>query len=63
MRVGGPLVSTSANRSGHPPARTALEVRARLGREIDYVHVGPLGDSLAPTMIRDGATGKILRAG
>ncbi len=35
--LGGPLTATSANRSGAPPARTAEEVRAIFGREVDLV--------------------------
>jgi L-threonylcarbamoyladenylate synthase len=32
---GHPLVSTSANLSGRPPARSALAVRRQLGRHLD----------------------------
>ena len=62
-RTGSALVSTSANRAGRRPARTALEVRARLGRAVDCIHAGRLGDSARPTTIRDGETGRVLRAG
>jgi L-threonylcarbamoyladenylate synthase len=62
-RTGSALVSTSANLSGSPPARTALAVRRQLGRFVDCVLAGPLGDSPRPTGIRDAATGKVLRAG
>lgn len=62
-RTGSALVSTSANSSGATPARTALEVRRRLGRFVDYVLAGPVGDSARPTEIRDAATGRVLRAG
>jgi L-threonylcarbamoyladenylate synthase len=62
-RCGSALVSTSANRSGHRPARSALAVRRTLGREVDFVLAGPLGTSSRPTEIRDAATGRILRAG
>ncbi len=62
-RVGSPLVSTSANRSGRRPARSALEVRCRLGAAIDHVHAGPLGVSAKPTEIRSGLDGRVLRAG
>lgn len=57
------LVSTSANRSGLPPARTALEVRARLGVGVDYILPGLVGSSPKPTEIREALTGKVLRAG
>lgn len=61
-RVGSALVSTSANLSGRPPLRTALAVRRVLGRDVDYVLAGPLGGLDRPTVIRDGATGAVLRA-
>lgn len=62
-RVGSAIVSTSANTSGRAPARTALEVRRRLGADLDYVLAGPLGRSARPSEIRDGASGAILRPG
>jgi L-threonylcarbamoyladenylate synthase len=34
-RSGGAIACTSANRSGEPPARTAAEVAASIGRDID----------------------------
>ncbi|HEX9876718.1 MAG TPA: Sua5/YciO/YrdC/YwlC family protein [Gammaproteobacteria bacterium] len=55
------IVSTSANRSGSPPLRSARQVRMRLGTEIDYILAGPLGGLDAPTPIRDGASGEFLR--
>jgi len=57
----GPIVSTSANRSTEPPARTAAEVRRNLRNRIDFVMPGLLGGLEAPTMIRDAANGHILR--
>ena len=62
-RVGSALVSTSANRSRRRPARSALAVRRWLGSDIDDVLAGPLGGSVRPTEIRDGATGRVLRPG
>lgn len=62
-RTGSALVSTSANLSGAAPARTALAVRLRLGRFVDYVLSGPIGDSPRPTEIRDAVTGRVLRKG
>ena len=62
-RVGSAIVSTSANLSGHPPARSALALRRRLGRKIDYVLAGRLGGNLRPTSIRDGRSGALLRPG
>lgn len=60
---GGALVSTSANPSGQPPARTAREVLQQFGTSLDAILEGTLGDRLTPTEIRDGRTGAILRAG
>lgn len=60
-RIGGALVSTSANTAGQRPARTALMVRRQLGRAVDYVLAGPLGNSARPTEIRDLRTGRIVR--
>lgn len=58
---GGALVSTSANRSGLPPARSPLRVRQQFGAMIDYLVPGALGGLANPTAIRDGMTGKVLR--
>lgn len=58
---GHPLVSTSANRSGHPPARNALAVRRRLGRDLDYIVPGPTGGAAQPTDIRDLRSGRRVR--
>ncbi|HEU4618093.1 MAG TPA: L-threonylcarbamoyladenylate synthase [Gammaproteobacteria bacterium] len=60
-RVGDALVSTSANVSRRPPARTALAARRAVGREVDYVLSGKVGGGAKPTSIRDGMTGAVLR--
>lgn len=62
-RTGSALVSTSANRSGSRPARSALAVRRQLGRTVDDVLAGPLGDATRPTEIRDARSGDIIRPG
>ena len=62
-RVGGPLVSTSANVSRRPPHTRLLLLRRELGALVDYVLPGPLGKASRPTAIRDGRTGRTLRAG
>ena len=59
--VGEALVSTSANLSGRPPARSALAVRRALGQRVDAVVPGRLGGASSPSTIRDGASGRILR--
>ena len=58
---GHPLVSTSANRSGRPPARTALAVRRQLGRDLDALLPGPTGGAAQPTTIRHLRSGRIVR--
>ena len=58
---GGPLVSTSANLSGKPPARTAEEVRSQLGDQLDYVLEGEVGGLAKPSEIRDVLTGHLVR--
>ncbi|MCY3813138.1 MAG: Sua5/YciO/YrdC/YwlC family protein [Gammaproteobacteria bacterium] len=58
---GGPIVSTSANRSGAPPCLTAESVREALGDEIDYLLSGAIGDRSGPSRIIDAATGETLR--
>lgn len=59
---GGAIVSTSANRSDRPPARSALEVRRTLGARLDYLLVGDCQGAERPSVIRDGRTGRVLRA-
>ena len=54
----GPVVSTSANPRGLPPARSALRVRRMFGKGVDYILHGATGGRKGPTQIRslDGAT-------
>ena len=60
-QLGHPLVSTSANRSGQPPARSPLAVRRSFGKAIDLILSAPLGNRQRPTIIRDLASGRIVR--
>nr|VFK29917.1 MAG: L-threonylcarbamoyladenylate synthase [Candidatus Kentron sp. MB]VFK74996.1 MAG: L-threonylcarbamoyladenylate synthase [Candidatus Kentron sp. MB] len=60
---GDALVSTSANPSGRPPARTALGVRRYFGQRLDDILPGSVGGLSKPSEIRDGLTGLVLRAG
>ena len=59
--AGGLIVSTSANRAGHPPARTALMVRRLFGVSLDFVVPGKTGSRARPSGIRNGVTGEWLR--
>ena len=59
---GGALVSTSANRHGQPPARTADTVADYFGDALDGLLEAPLGGQQNPTLIRDALSGAIIRA-
>lgn len=59
---GGPLVSTSANLSGQPPARDALALRRQFGYGLGYILPGRLGGDARPSEIRDAVSGIVLRA-
>jgi L-threonylcarbamoyladenylate synthase len=58
---GGPIVSTSANRSGLPPARNRVQVQRWLGRDLDVIVPGDTGGLEGPTPIRDLLTGLTAR--
>jgi L-threonylcarbamoyladenylate synthase len=63
--VGGPIVSTSANRSGDPPARSAQEVERIFGNQVALVLDGGAARSTTPSTIVD-VTGRepvVLRSG
>ena len=62
QRFGGPIVSTSANRQGRNPARTQFEATLKLGRFVDYVLPGRVGEATGPSEIRDGLTGEVIRS-
>ena len=62
-RLGGPIVSTSANLAGQLPARRLLDVRLHLGAQVDHILPGRVGPQSAPSEIRDGRTGRLLRPG
>ncbi|MCK7579112.1 MAG: Sua5/YciO/YrdC/YwlC family protein [Chromatiales bacterium] len=59
---GGAIVSTSANQAARPPARTSLDVRLALDELPDYILTGYCAGSDRPSVIRDGRTGRIIRA-
>lgn len=58
---GGALVSTSANRHGAAPARSAAAVRELFGRSIDALVDGAVGGLERPTPIHDVISGAVLR--
>ncbi|MFK7887207.1 MAG: L-threonylcarbamoyladenylate synthase [Gammaproteobacteria bacterium] len=57
-----PVVSTSANLGGEPPARDATTVHDTLGPRLDLILDGPLGDAMGPSAIIDIVTGDVIRA-
>lgn len=60
---GGALVSTSANRHGRSAACSALQVHIRFGDELDLIVCGDTGGARNPTVIRDAASGRVVRSG
>mgnify|MGYP001153419972 CR=1 FL=1 len=57
---GSPIVSSSANISGHAPAKSCAEMTEVFGDSLLCVQ-GALGNLGKPTQIRDALSGKILR--
>lgn len=60
-QFGGPIVSTSANLSGQPPAFRREQLDPGLLAQVDGVCEGETGGLGAPTAIRDALTGAVLR--
>ena len=60
---GAPIVSTSCNPDGLPPARSAFEVRKYFGDELDSITSGSVGKRKQPSEIRDLLSGEIRRPG
>lgn len=58
---GNCLVSTSANISGLPPAKSALQVQQQFGKQIGLILDAETGASPNPTTIRDAITGRTIR--
>ncbi len=58
---GGPIVSTSANLSGQPPARACQALSPAIASDIAGCVVGEVGDLAGPTPIFDVLTGQPLR--
>jgi L-threonylcarbamoyladenylate synthase len=61
--AGMAIISTSANRGGEAPARTDREVSRRFGKLVDFILPGSVGDTAAPTPIRDAISGQLVRPG
>ncbi len=61
--AGTALVSTSANRSGQPPAVSAEEVRTQWSTGLDFIFPGKIENPCPPSEIREAISGKILRPG
>jgi len=59
---GGPLVSTSANRSGQAPVRQQQHLDPLLLRQIEGVLNGVVGNLAQPTPITLASTGQALRS-
>lgn len=65
LKQTGPMAVSSANLTGHPPARTAAEAEEQLGDKVAvYLDGGESGDAL-PSSIVDitGSVPRLLRAG
>lgn len=60
---GGPIVSTSCNPAGLPPARNIDQVRRYFGSQLDAITTGNVGKRSSPSEIRDLLTGQIVRPG
>ena len=59
---GGPLVSTSANPQGLPPAKSLMKVKAYFGNTLDAYTPGSIGNAATPSEIRNLVTGEVIRA-
>ncbi len=59
----GLLISTSANISQHPPARSKLQLHKTFGKQLDYIVPGNLGLFTQVSEIRDITTQTIIRSG
>lgn len=57
----GPLVSTSANPSGRPAARSRLHLERYFHGQLDGILNGPLGSRKRPSRIRDISSGEVIR--
>lgn len=59
----GPIVSTSANRTGESVIKQAKQIEQIFGDNVDYILEGETGNLERPTEIRDVMTNEIIRVG
>ncbi|MDH5258627.1 MAG: Sua5/YciO/YrdC/YwlC family protein [Gammaproteobacteria bacterium] len=62
-KFGGAIVSTSANVTGKPAAKTTVQVLLRFNKQIDYILSGKVGGLKKPCEIRNGLSKEIVRPG
>ncbi len=60
-QYGGPLISTSANKSGQAAAKSAVQVVDYFGAQLDAIVDAPIGNYAEPSIIRCAKTGTRLR--
>jgi len=60
-RFGRPIISTSANLAGKPPARTKQQLDPRLMNYLDYLMPGETQKLAQPSVIRDVLTDEVYR--
>jgi len=61
LLFGGAIVSSSANITGFPSAKSPLQVRQQLQGGLDYLLVGQLGGAHKPSRIQDLCNNTIIR--
>lgn len=59
--LNAPIVSTSANIQGEPPATTAAEAKEMFGQELAAIIDAPLGGNNSVSTIRNALDGSVLR--
>lgn len=59
---GRPLISTSANVTDQPPAKSADAVYALFSTQLAYIVPGEVGPLERPTEMRDAVGGRVIRA-
>ncbi|QDO99892.1 threonylcarbamoyl-AMP synthase [Thalassotalea sp. PS06] len=60
-QTGKPIVSTSANLTGEPPAKTWQEVEQQLSEQVDFIIKGETLGFTKPSTIIDALTGETFR--